>query len=91
MGENNSELIETIKKTVSDFLVHRLNEDVNSISVVLLPDIITVFCRGCFTPAELQLTKEKMQFHLLLMYTFLQSLDQHQIYHIQKYVNSALH
>ena len=65
MEENNAELIETIKATISNFLIQQLNEDVKSITVVLLPDMITVFCKGCFTPAELQLTKDKTQFHLL--------------------------
>ena len=65
MNEKDSELIERIKKIVNDFLIEQLNEAVTSIKVVLLSDMITVFCKDCFTPAEIQLTKEKMQFSLL--------------------------
>jgi len=65
MIENNSGLKERIRKIINDFFIEQLSETATSISVVLLHDMITIFCEGCFAPAELKLAKEKMQFNLL--------------------------
>ena len=55
-----------IQEIVRDFLEGQFSEEATSISVFLHGDLLVVYCKGCFSPAEQQMAHNELQSNLLL-------------------------